>query len=123
VINDPGLIASRATRRYHLGGCHERVPADGQRARAQAVYVCPTCGHESPVDGDWLVAKREADGHRRLVYGCPVCGRRVTTQPRFDGEGGSWADAERSDRRRSVPAAARTLDGLWSALGCRRWVR
>lgn len=50
----------------------------------KAVYVCPTCGHDSPVDGDWLVGERELRGEQRLVYGCPVCGRPVTVQPRLE---------------------------------------
>ncbi len=49
----------------------------------KAVYVCPTCGHESPVDGDWLVVR----GEQRVVYACPVCGRPVTAQPRLAAEG------------------------------------
>lgn len=49
----------------------------------KAVYVCPTCGHESPVDGDWLVGERELWGEQRVVYGCPVCGRPVTVQPQL----------------------------------------
>lgn len=36
---------------------------------------CPTCDHESPLDGDWL-----GDGRTRLL--CPRCGGCVVDQPR-----------------------------------------
>jgi predicted RNA-binding Zn-ribbon protein involved in translation (DUF1610 family) len=30
---------------------------------------CPACGHESPLDGDWLVRERAAG----VAYECPEC--------------------------------------------------
>jgi len=47
----------------------------------KTVLVCPDCGHESPMDGDWTVV-RTADGHRQ-VYECPACPTTVLTQPLF----------------------------------------
>lgn len=38
---------------------------------------CPSCGHESPVDGDWRI-QATADGD---VYGCPDCGTELTVRP------------------------------------------
>ena len=38
---------------------------------------CPSCGHESPVDGDWHI-QATADGD---VYGCPDCGTELTVRP------------------------------------------
>ena len=35
----------------------------------KATLYCPSCGHESPATGDWLV--RDRDG--RTVAVCPVC--------------------------------------------------
>jgi len=39
-------------------------PPDGIR---KDVLFCPSCGHESPVEGDWLVT---GDGQRLR---CPEC--------------------------------------------------
>ena len=45
--------------------------------RRKAVLFCD-CGHESAVDGDWLV--RPAGDSERYV--CPACGATVVTRPR-----------------------------------------
>lgn len=87
----------------------------------KAVYVCPTCGHESPVDGDWLVGERELRGEDQVVYGCPVCGRPVTVQPRLD-EAAGLAESDVDDGWPCVPvggplaSAGRGLGDLASAL-------
>lgn len=60
-----------------LGG-----PADGTSDR-KAVLVCPTCGHESPVDGDWAVTERDVGADRRRVYECPECWTTLLAQPVF----------------------------------------
>ena len=54
----------------------------------KATLHCPSCGHESAIDGDWTV--REEDD--RVAYECPDCGSTITTRPRgvtstTDGEG------------------------------------
>jgi len=41
-------------------------PPDG---RQKHVLFCPVCGHESPIDGDWLV--ESTDDTQRLR--CPEC--------------------------------------------------
>lgn len=48
----------------------EEVPdGESERRHRKAVLYCPVCGHESPVDGDWVVSTRES----RSEYGCPEC--------------------------------------------------
>lgn len=88
----------------------------------KAVYVCPTCGHESPVDGDWLVAEREVHGVPRLVYACPVCGRPVTTRAHLGPTGAGYAvgpsDTALGSVRGPLAAAARGLDDLAAAIRC-----
>jgi len=39
------------------------------RSREKSVLFCPSCGHESPLDGDWAV---DADGDSD-TYRCPEC--------------------------------------------------
>ncbi|MFW6003653.1 MAG: hypothetical protein ACOCPT_04455 [Halanaeroarchaeum sp.] len=40
----------------------------------KAILICPDCGHENDVDGDWVVSH----DHGRLNYDCPVCGTTIT---------------------------------------------
>jgi len=47
--------------------------ATGQKNR----LFCPSCGHESPTDGDWRHRATESG----VVYTCPVCDAAVTTRP------------------------------------------
>jgi predicted RNA-binding Zn-ribbon protein involved in translation (DUF1610 family) len=44
------------------------------RSRRKGVLFCPSCGHESPLTGDWLLDR--ADDARR--YRCPDCQTVVT---------------------------------------------
>ena len=46
---------------------------------AKTRLFCPTCDHESPLDGDWLGDDRTA--RRRLR--CPRCGDCVVDQPQL----------------------------------------
>lgn len=55
----------------------------GARRTRKAVLSCPDCGHESPPDGDWVVAEERRDGRRHDVYRCPDCDATVTDRPRF----------------------------------------
>lgn len=59
------------------------VPAgsESRQSRQKGVLFCPSCWHESPVDGDWQV--RTTRSGRRLD--CPVCGEPVAERPRADG--------------------------------------
>lgn len=58
-------------------------PADASaRTDRKAVLVCDACGHESPVDGDWLVRERSRRGERkRRLHECPRCDAVVSDQP------------------------------------------
>ncbi|MDQ2052484.1 hypothetical protein RBH26_18635 [Natronolimnohabitans sp. A-GB9] len=44
----------------------------------KAVLHCFDCGHESHIDGDWIV--RETDGC--IVYRCPDCETTISVRPR-----------------------------------------
>lgn len=52
-----------------------RAVADG---RTKRTLFCPTCGHESAVDGDWIAD--DATERRRLL--CPGCGGAIVDRPR-----------------------------------------
>ena len=45
----------------------EKAPPDGRRQKA--VLFCPVCGHESPVDGSWIVSSYES----QQKFRCPEC--------------------------------------------------
>ncbi|QSW98984.1 hypothetical protein [Haloterrigena alkaliphila] len=46
----------------------------------KAVLICFDCGHESSVDGDWIL---ERDGGRERSR-CPECGTTITARPASD---------------------------------------
>jgi|GEM_PF-1416002 len=48
-------------------------PDDGP---AKATLYCPSCGHENPATGDWLVRERDD----RTVYVCPACGETIASR-------------------------------------------
>lgn len=48
-------------------------PPTREQTPAKTTLFCPTCGHESPLDGDW-----DGDDHRLL---CPSCGDCVVDRP------------------------------------------
>lgn len=52
---------------------------DGSRPRRKSVLFCANCGHESAVDGDWLLHERS--GSRSVWYQCPECSRAVSVRP------------------------------------------
>lgn len=52
-------------------------PADGAR---KAVLVCPTCDHESLLDGDWIL--RTVGDHE--IRRCPECKSAIERRPLFD---------------------------------------
>lgn len=52
------------------------------RFRGKSVLFCRTCGHESPIAGDWAVSFDRSDGGDRLVYSCPRCGTTLTVRSR-----------------------------------------
>ena len=55
----------------------------------KATLHCPSCGHESAVDGDWTV-RDEGD---RDAYECPDCGSTITTRPSARGSSSDDAGA------------------------------
>lgn len=57
-------------------------PSNGPPHR-KSILFCASCGHESPVDGDWSVAVHEP-GTTRCVLECPTCGHVVVDRPRLD---------------------------------------
>ena len=57
----------------------QRDDQPARTSRRKGVLICPDCGHESHVDGDWT--RRESAGS--TSYGCPVCGTIVVSQPAF----------------------------------------
>lgn len=62
-------------------------PAAGNRGRSESkprksVLFCRSCGHESPVDGDWRVARVDRrTRNERAVYTCPECAHTVSVRP------------------------------------------
>ena len=50
-------------------------PTDGP-SRPKGTLFCPTCSHESGLDGDWMAVEGGT-----LV--CPDCGAVVVAQPAF----------------------------------------
>ena len=52
-------------------------PDAGRPPDSKAVLFCFDCGHESSIDGDWTVERRDD----REVYRCPECGTTITTRP------------------------------------------
>ena len=49
----------------------ERLPSH------KATLYCPTCNHESRINGDWIIHVRPA----RLDYECPECGNVIEFRP------------------------------------------
>ena len=54
--------------------CHDQA----RPVRPISTLFCPHCGHESRVDGDWIVKR----GQRRCRYRCPTCDARIADRPR-----------------------------------------
>lgn len=49
-------------------------------SRQKAMLFCPSCGHESPVNGDWEL-EQTADGR---AYLCPWCHTVISSRPESD---------------------------------------
>ncbi|GAB3685267.1 hypothetical protein GCM10028857_15510 [Salinarchaeum chitinilyticum] len=46
-------------------------------APPKATLICPACGHESNVDGDWI-----HEVHTEFTdYECPECGETIASRP------------------------------------------
>lgn len=52
---------------------YESAPGE----RTKSVLFCPECGHESPIDGDWISVDVGASRH----IDCPECQTTVTVRP------------------------------------------
>lgn len=48
---------------------------------AKSVLICPTCGHESPSDGDWLERRCDTADGSKLALVCPECATDITYRP------------------------------------------
>jgi predicted RNA-binding Zn-ribbon protein involved in translation (DUF1610 family) len=55
-----------------------REDSGGLLAGHKAVLICPRCGHESPVEGDWI----QIVGEGSVEVHCPDCWTLLTTRPR-----------------------------------------
>ena len=53
------------------------VPKKPRRIRQKTTLFCPRCGHESPVDGDWVLTLRP----ETVEIHCPDCRTLLTTRP------------------------------------------
>ena len=53
-------------------------PPESSLPRKPTLY-CFSCGHESLIDGDWIVREHDAC----VDYECPECGTTITSRPRI----------------------------------------
>lgn len=69
-----------------MSSTYARSPEEQEQTqtRCKATLICPTCGHESPADGDWAITETMNDGVRCVIYECPVCWTDVVVQPQFE---------------------------------------
>lgn len=87
---NPGLcvhfpVAAERTRcshdRFPRADCRLGVqvstPHPDDSPPPKATLYCPSCGHESTTDGDWIVRVRDAS----VDYECPDCGTTITSRP------------------------------------------
>ena len=45
------------------------------------VLICPACGHESPIAGDWRLETQQESDDEVMAYVCPDCSSVVTRRP------------------------------------------
>ena len=66
-----------------LGPASTAGKTDRERTeRRKSVLFCQNCSHESPVDGDWRVARVDRrTRNEKAVYTCPECARTVSVRP------------------------------------------
>lgn len=60
-----------------------KVGRDPHARPPKMVLICPTCGHESLLGGDWRIERRRdsSDDFDETVYVCPECTLEVTRRP------------------------------------------
>ena len=75
----------------HAASCAGSVsPRSSREIPSKSTLFCPRCGHESPVDGDWVLTLRP----ETVEIHCPDCRTVLATRP-------DWLAAkERSARSR-----------------------
>ncbi|PSP61123.1 hypothetical protein BRC76_06790 [Halobacteriales archaeon QH_8_67_36] len=56
---------------------HATATAPPPEGRQKTSLFCPSCGHESPITGDWDV-EQTADGR---AYRCPCCHTVISSRP------------------------------------------
>ncbi|WP_089822456.1 hypothetical protein [Halogranum amylolyticum] len=61
-----------------MSSTNERTPTDRP---PKTVLICPSCGHESPLSGDWKLETREDEFGTSTAYVCPRCASVVTRRP------------------------------------------
>ena len=76
----------------------------------KTTLFCPTCDHESPIDGDWIVLERTSS----IEYRCPDC-EALLTERRW-GDEDEHGQEQENDRDRDSDRAP--LVRAWSA-----WIR
>ena len=111
-----GLYASMPYAKSMTSSLSGQPSTAGSRDRSESkrrksVLFCQSCGHESPADGDWRVARVDRrTRHERTVYTCPGCAYTVAVRPGGRQSGDEKQDQDRgSDRNRSgKPDADRT---------------
>ena len=54
------------------------VPVSADESRRKSVLFCQDCGHQSPIDGDWMI---RVQGNK-LLYVCPTCHHVLTERLR-----------------------------------------
>lgn len=63
----------------HVRSPRTRDERGSPPSRRKAVLFCPECGHEDPVDGDWV--ERDDYDERVRELACPKCTTVVTGRP------------------------------------------
>ncbi|WP_275740427.1 hypothetical protein [Halorhabdus sp. SVX81] len=57
----------------------EHVATGDDAGGRKSVLHCANCGHDSLVNGDWVLHERH--GSQSIWYQCPECGHSVSTRP------------------------------------------
>jgi predicted RNA-binding Zn-ribbon protein involved in translation (DUF1610 family) len=77
-------------------------------SRPKATWLCPECGHESSVWGDWEVTTRGDE----VRTSCPECGTTIDERPRRNRSAWDEAMATLSQVREAMMAAPALVLGI-----------
>lgn len=98
-------------------------PHADRQSRPKATLFCQDCGHQSHVDGDWIVRTTAA----RVTTECPDCGTHIDERPRRPGRSGERLPATDPSSALGVLAPVNVLIrfhryvlGWWSRHGTHR---